>query len=981
MRNENSLHHCDRKDFDISGRVIIIEYRSMKGFMKIHLLPEAPDIFVGRTLQLQTLRHHLSTRRLIFIEGVIGIGKTTLALALGRHLEREKPGHVYWVSCKEGWNADVLHREIKNWLPAETKKKYGIWDEKESHTISEKYLSLVNILNHLEVTVFVDDLHLLSCNYFIDIIKILKTYLNKSRFCFITRERPLLPFIDKIDVFEEKLGGLTESESSTLIEKLLNQRNETIKLSESLRRKMAKKLEGHPLLIRTLASLLMEGIMTAGDFTHRQPGCLDEIVDDLIVDMMKDLSSDEIHILKLCSMSRIPLYQDVVTPSSLFDRLKRRFILTVDMEGKICPNALIRHHINQQINDEERLVLHERLADYFVSCLNSSEEMNDMVREILYHFAGAGKTEEARKVFLAHADSMYTQGYYEDIILYTQTFPLSDISLMTLRADVLSILGHPGEAADLLKRVTGHITDEKTMASVYYSLARASSRKGNFNEVDRYCDKAFQLFRKYGDTRGIVDMLNTKAMLSSYSLDMKAASAFNNEALLIATGASDRIGIARSLHVKSILFLEDGRYAESAELSALCIEKASALNAHLFAGRSMIYRGMALSHLGCYEEAEKCLDGGFEYASESPDIQLEALYQRSRSLLHGEQNALSEALAEIEMSMDLFFIGGNRLSHDSASLMKASFLIELDRFIEAEILLLKIASSPASAEVLRLIAEIRLTLAQIYLETMTEINETIHLMEKNIEALSHLRDEERLGESYLKMAEALWYLGERQKMENCLAHALLIGQQSGSSFLTACVLYLSGFAARKPRRMKQEYFDDANVALQKLKGSRERLAKRFFRRIDAALRNGYSITIGENCFHAMEAEVELIRMHRKDFSLFIDLPRSEMHEKEKGIIDMLNRKIVTSLMLFLMKNPGRCFSYKEIFTEVWGYEYDSEASDSEVRKTISRLRKLIEPNSDQYRYIRLNKGYRRHKGEYFFTTCESFCLIEHFNSE
>jgi tetratricopeptide (TPR) repeat protein len=944
--------------------------------MKIHLLPEVPDIFVGRTEQLQKLRHNLSTRRLIFIEGVIGIGKTTLALALGRYLEMEKPGHVYWISCKEGWNADVLHREIKNWLPAEMKKKYGVWDERESHTISEKFLSLVNMLNHLEATVFVDDLHLLSCSYFIDIIRILKTYLNKSRFCLITRERPLLPFIDKADIFEERLGGLTESESSALIEKLLNQRNEIKKLPESLRRKMVKKLEGHPLLIKTLASLLMEGIMTAGDFTHRQPECLEEIVDDLIVEMTKDLSSDEMYILKLCSMSRVPLSQDVAAPPSLFDRLKRHFILTVDMEGKICPNALVKHYINQQINNDERLVLHERLAEYHVSCLSGSEEMNDTVREILYHFAGAGKIKEAREVFLAHADSMYTQGYYEDIIFYTQIFPLSDISLMTLRADVLSILGHPGEAADLLKRVTGHITDEKTMASIYYSLARASSRKGNFNEVDSYCDKAFQLFRKYDDTGGIVDMLNTKAMLSSYGLNMKAAYAFNNEALLIATGASDRIGIARSLHVKSILSLEDGRYAESAELSALCIEKASTLNAHLFAGRAMIYRGMALSHLGCYGEAGRCLDSGFEYASESLDIQLEALYLRSRSLLHGEQNALPEALAEIEMSMDLFFIGGNRLSHDSASLMKASFLIELDRFDEAEVLLLKIASSPASAEVLRLAVEIRLSLAQIYLETMAEIEETVHLMGKNIEALSHLRDEERLGESYLKMAEALWHLGERQKMENCLAHALLIGQQSESSFLTACVLYLSGFAARKPRKMKQEYIADANAALQKLKGSRERLAESFFRKIDAAVSIGYSITIGEYCFHAMEAEVELIRMHRKDFSLFVDLPRREIHEKEKGIIDMLNRKIVTSLMLFLMKNPGRCFSYEEIFTEVWGYEYDSEASDGEVRKTISRLRELIEPNSTQYRYVKLNKGYKRRKGEYFFTTSESFCLIE-----
>ncbi|MGV8121511.1 MAG: winged helix-turn-helix domain-containing protein [Candidatus Xenobiia bacterium LiM19] len=947
--------------------------------MKLHLLPQLPDAFVGRAEQLERLRHSLAAGRLLFIEGVYGIGKTTLALMLAQSIEKENPGLVYWVVCQDGWSADVLHREIKNWLPAEVRISYDRWYEKESHTINEKYLSLVNILNQLEITVFVDDLHLMECSYFIDILKILRTYLNRARFCFITREKPLLPFIDKADLSEEIVGGLTGQESMLLIDRLLNQRKGISKPAAHVLTAIVKKLEGHPLLIKTFSALLMEGLFAAGEFVHRRSECLDEIVEDLIVEMSRDLSGDEMTLLKLCSTSRIPLSQNIMTSPGLSDRMKRRFIITSDVDGKIFTSRLIRHHIQKQIDNDERQHLHEKLAEYFTACIDDSSDSNEHVREALYHYTKAGKTGEVESTLCTYADSMYSQGYYEDIILYTQSLPLSNTRLMTIRADVLSILGHPGEAVELLNRMKRYIPDERTLASVFYSLARASSRQGNFKEASDYCEKAYGLFRKFNDTKGIVDMLNTKAILSSYGLKMKDAAAFNHEALLIATKAEDAVGTARSLHVKSILLLEDGKYAESSDMAALCIGKAASLGAPLLAGRALIFKGMALSHLGCYDEAEKCLERGIEYARESIEIQLEALAFRGLSFLHGEQNALREALAEIETARDLFFICENRLAHDFSSLMKAKLLAELDRPGEAEMMLLKIVSSPACSDVPQLDVETRLSLAQIYLENTSEAAEAIRLAEYNIEVMSHLHSGERLGESYLIMAEVLWHIGERKKMESCLAHALLIAQQCESEYLTSCVLYLSGYAARKLRTMKQEYIEDAQSVMKKLKGSRKRLAARFFMRIDATVRKSYFIMMGEYCFYAMEPEVEQIRLQKRNFSLFIDLPCRKLYEKEKGQIDMLSRKVLTALLLFLVKNSGKSFSNREIFTAVWGYEYDSETSDNEVRKTVSRLRKLIEPENQKNRYVKLKQGYMRSKSEYYFTASESFCLIEGFS--
>jgi hypothetical protein len=61
---------------------------------------------------------------------------------------------------------------------------------------------------------------------------------------------------------------------------------------------------------------------------------------------------------------------------------------------------------------------------------------------------------------------------------------------------------------------------------------------------------------------------------------------------------------------------------------------------------------------------------------------------------------------------------------------------------------------------------------------------------------------------------------------------------------------------------------------------------------------------------------------------------------------------------------------------VWGYEFDDLTSAGEVRKNISRLRDLVEPDRKNCRYIRLAEGLMKEKGKYFFDINQDFCFIE-----
>jgi len=60
------------------------------------------------------------------------------------------------------------------------------------------------------------------------------------------------------------------------------------------------------------------------------------------------------------------------------------------------------------------------------------------------------------------------------------------------------------------------------------------------------------------------------------------------------------------------------------------------------------------------------------------------------------------------------------------------------------------------------------------------------------------------------------------------------------------------------------------------------------------------------------------------------------------------------ILYLLVDHPGRTFSNEEIIDRVWGFH--SEGNSTLVKNVIYRLRKKIEPNSTQAKYIRTETG-------------------------
>ncbi|MEQ8172131.1 MAG: helix-turn-helix domain-containing protein, partial [Candidatus Eremiobacterota bacterium] len=92
--------------------------------------------------------------------------------------------------------------------------------------------------------------------------------------------------------------------------------------------------------------------------------------------------------------------------------------------------------------------------------------------------------------------------------------------------------------------------------------------------------------------------------------------------------------------------------------------------------------------------------------------------------------------------------------------------------------------------------------------------------------------------------------------------------------------------------------------------------------------------------------------------------------------NIFRKRTILSLLLFLIRNAGKGFSQEEIYKEIWGWEYDEITGGTEVRKNISRLRDLLEPDKDNLKYILLREAFLGEKGKYYFNSDTEFCFID-----
>ena len=85
--------------------------------------------------------------------------------------------------------------------------------------------------------------------------------------------------------------------------------------------------------------------------------------------------------------------------------------------------------------------------------------------------------------------------------------------------------------------------------------------------------------------------------------------------------------------------------------------------------------------------------------------------------------------------------------------------------------------------------------------------------------------------------------------------------------------------------------------------------------------------------------------------LFLDRERKVILESTLGEVQFERRFVLLEIFYLLSERPGHVFSKEDLVSQVWREEYNPLVHDSKVYTSISRLRKLLEPDFKHPVYI------------------------------
>ena len=101
-------------------------------------------------------------------------------------------------------------------------------------------------------------------------------------------------------------------------------------------------------------------------------------------------------------------------------------------------------------------------------------------------------------------------------------------------------------------------------------------------------------------------------------------------------------------------------------------------------------------------------------------------------------------------------------------------------------------------------------------------------------------------------------------------------------------------------------------------------------------------TVFRRLNNLIESEIEDVNDSTVD--LYLDRTNRKIVERSLGTIDFKHRFVLLEILFLLSKNPGTYFDKEQLAKMIWKDEYNPLIHDKLIYTSVSRLRKLIEPD-------------------------------------
>jgi tetratricopeptide (TPR) repeat protein len=502
------------RDLTKSVRQLADVLRDMESRFESQVIPlgkrvESPPTirnFVGRKEELTYYRELWDMRPLIVVEGIAGIGKTSLGAELVQRYAKNRP--IFWYTFRSGLNDDIhsILLALAAFLARQGNR--DLWHflqfSNKATTPQPLNLKISYLVNSLEAANYIlcfDDFHLVNEDarlraLFDELQDRVKP--DGLSLLIISRQTPI--FVKELVC--PPLEGMNRADARQLLD-----RTELPGLSEELFHTLHEKTGGHPQLLNLFVAWTM-GQKDSGNnlqqFVTSMPGAR-QVHHYLLHNVYASLTEDEQKVAKALALLRpptdVPAIRAVVGDRFLPDArtvigsLARKHVVEELTTGEnvVFFHPIIREFCYALTAENLRREWHDRAAVYF-------EGVNNYV-EAAYHFLHAGSHNRCAAILVPQSEALINDGQCQPMLdLLTkldqrQLTPEQWLGTCLARSEALI---HTAAYKDAIAHLQAALQfpqlSEEQRARIFHKLSWSYEILGQMDQALTYAQEGLELF-------------------------------------------------------------------------------------------------------------------------------------------------------------------------------------------------------------------------------------------------------------------------------------------------------------------------------------------------------------------------------------------------------------------------------------------------------------------------------------------------------
>jgi ATP/maltotriose-dependent transcriptional regulator MalT len=455
------------------------------------------DSFVGRETELEILN---SKRRFVVIEGIGGIGKSSLLQTFVLSLPART--RVFWHSFKETDSFSYVLTRLASFLAGYDYLDLIEYLRGAGNENSTKLELALKGLNRPNYVLVFDDYQRQHDIGLDTLLGEFQRNITRAKIVVASRERPRF-MIPSLDALEIALDGLNEEECTQYLER------KNVRLDEQRRTLVYRKTSGHPLSLVVMCSILLDD-KTRLEELSRAPA-----IEELVSQTLDSLDDDQRNVLLRASVFRDPIPIEGVLALAKGGRvraslhaLERKLILK-RTDGSYLLHELIREGGYRRIDRPEEL--HRMAGEWFLARGTPQDTL-----EGIYQMISAGDFSKLNEIMareLVEERFHFVEEGYDSVLLdilnpvqANRLKPRDACCLLCVQAKALTSLQKWSKARQLLRearQIAVRLNDKRLLSCVHKTIGNYYVQRGDLLAGEKHLIMSSDLLRSAGDSENL----------------------------------------------------------------------------------------------------------------------------------------------------------------------------------------------------------------------------------------------------------------------------------------------------------------------------------------------------------------------------------------------------------------------------------------------------------------------------------------------